>query len=249
MAGSRDRALELLATTGRRSGLTRPRSGAVAGYACRRRSGFTLVEILLVVVILAVIAAMFIPNYFEFEQSRRLPESADRLSMLVALCRAEAMNSGRRHRMRFDLDGQVLIGRQVDPVTAPHQYESPSDGWDESPYLLQDVWVEAVQPLPDGPAPILVDNDEIELTELEGEPVSLAEMDQPVDLYFEPDGSSGSIRWVMRALDGRAVGLMLDGRLGRVTQEERDSVPAEDVVRPEASRTTVEQASETEKPR
>jgi prepilin-type N-terminal cleavage/methylation domain-containing protein len=199
-----------------------------------RRPAFTLIELLLVITLLGVLAAFALPNFQATAQATRLRESAERLQTLIVMCRAEAMNETVRHRIRIRPDGTVRVLRQADPLKAPHLYIRPRVDWAMTPVLLEDIWVEGLQLLPEGPPPLFIIDDKLEFPEAVIEPVPIEEMGGPIDLDFEPDGTvNHSLRAVLR--DTRGLGLLvtLDGRLGRVTIEDWQTLPAEEARRPE----------------
>lgn len=207
---------------------------ASVAFAPRRRAvpGFTLLEVLLVIIIVSVLTAMLVPSFGDATRAEQLPESAYRLKALIAMCRAEAMNQSKRFRIAFRQDGGVRVYAQEDALLAPQSFLPVRPDWGRGPFLLEDAWIEAVQPLPNGPAPVLVEDDVIEFTTLEETPVSVTELAEPHYLYFEPDGSSESVRWVLRDAQGRAMLITLDGRLGRVQVEHHESVEAKSLQRP-----------------
>jgi prepilin-type N-terminal cleavage/methylation domain-containing protein len=69
----------------------------------RSRLGFTLIEILSVVAILALVAAVVVPNLGAI-QARRLRAEAERLASHLELARQRAVMTGVPHRVAIDLD-------------------------------------------------------------------------------------------------------------------------------------------------
>lgn len=197
-----------------------------------RPRAFTLLELLIVVSLIGVLALFVWPDYGSASRGRRLEETQRRFEAAVTMCRAQAANEGRRYRLRFLADGSVQLQRQVDPLIAPHEYEAVHDPWAQTPLLLDAVWVEAVQLLPDGPAPVMIVNDEIRMPELDQEPVAVDEFDRPPSVIFMPDGSCGSLRWVLRSKSGHGTILTLDGRLGVVKMDGTLYDPPDEVKRP-----------------
>jgi hypothetical protein len=195
--------------------------------------GFTLLELLLVITLLGALFAIVWPDFESASRSRHLEESAERMRTLVAMCRADAMNETVRYRIKIRLDGGVRVLRQADPLKAPHLYIRPRVGWAQTAFLLDDVWVEALQVLPDGPPPIRIVNERLEFPEMEIEPVAIEEVGVPVEIDFEPDGTCKSLRWVLRDTHGFGLLLTLDGRLGGVTIEDWPFVPPEQLRRPD----------------
>lgn len=181
---------------------------------------FTLLEVLLVLLLIGILAAVVWPDFSAASRSEQLFESSRRLKGLVAMCRAQAMNESRRYRIYFQPDGTVAVGRQLDPITAPEQYVAMTEPWARMNFLLDNVWIHAILPLPDGPAPILVDDKKIQFTQdLLGIPKPIASLETPALLDFEPDGSSDSALWELRDVQGRGLKMTLDGRLGRMAIE------------------------------
>ena len=199
------------------------------------RRAFTLLEVLLVISLLGFLASFLWPVFGDAANSHQLDESVQRMKSLVAMCRAQAMNESRCYRLTFRLDGSVKLTRQLDPFDAPHIYVRVRDEWAATPGLLEDVWVEAVLPLAEGPPPLLVEDDYIDFfdeDELELELIRVDELEEPFALDFLPDGSSASMRWVLRHEQGYGMQVTLDGRLGRMDFEAAERIPEEEVERP-----------------
>ncbi len=183
------------------------------------RNAFTLLEVLMVVALLGLVAAIAWPDFWRARRSEELDESARRMKTLVQMCRAEAMNESRRYRLTFRLDGTIKVTRQHDPILAPHEYFKFRRPWANVPFLLEHVWVEALLALPEGPPPIDVEDELLEFDEFDNEPIAVTDLEREFELDFEPDGISDSLRWILRDDDGRGVEMTLDGRLGRVRIE------------------------------
>lgn len=183
------------------------------------RNAFTLLEVLMVVALLAVVAAIAWPDFWQAKRSEELDESARRMKTLVQMCRAQAMNESRRYRVSFREDGSIKVTRQRDPILAPHEYFRFRDDWANLPFLLEHVWVDALLPLSEGPPPIELEDELIEFEEFDDEPTPITELEYAYELNFEPDGVSNSLRWILRDEDGHGLQLTLDGRLGRVQVE------------------------------
>jgi type II secretory pathway pseudopilin PulG len=199
-----------------------------------RLPAFTLLELLLVIALLALIAAVVIPDFSGTRQAEELNESARRLEALVVMCRAEAMNQSTAYRVEFRRDGTVRARRQLDALQAPHIYVPVDEPWSRTPPLLESVWVEAVQLLPEGPPPIYLIDDRLQLPEMEVELTPVTELEADVAIDFGPDGSCPSLRWVLRDPRGHALLLTLEGRLGRVRTEDWTAVAPGEAPRPPA---------------
>ena len=198
------------------------------------RDAFTLFEVLLVIVLLAMLAAFAWPQFSRAREAEELAESARRTKTLIQFCRARAMNESRRYRITFRPDGTLNVRRQRDPLYAPHEFHKFREPWASMPAVLERVWIEAVLPLPEGPPPIDVEDELVEFEEYEDEKLMpVADLEREIELNFEPDGTSSSIRWVLRDEDGRGLEMLLDGRLGRVTVEPVERKDVDHLERPE----------------
>ena len=184
-----------------------------------RRGAFTLLEVLLVIALLGVVAAIAWPDFSQVQRSEQLDESARRMNTLIQMCRAQAMNDTRRYCLAFWQDGSIEITRQRDPILAPHEYFRFQEPWVSIPPLLDNVWVESILPLPEGPAPMNVQDDLVEFEQFDLEPTRVSDLEEPYAIYFEPDGISPCLQWTLRDDTGRGVRLTLDGRLGRVKMD------------------------------
>jgi hypothetical protein len=190
--------------------------------------------VLIVVLLLATLTALAWPGFSQARRSEELGESARRVKTLVQMCRARAMNESRRYRVTIRTDGSLKITRQRDPILAPHEYYRFRDSWANMPFLLEHVWVAAVLPLPEGPPPILVEDELVEFEDFDDEePIAVAELEYELELDFEPDGTGSSALWVLRDEDGRGLEMTLDGRLGRIRSEPVERLDPDNVERPE----------------
>lgn len=212
----------MFSSSARRSIATKP------GNAARPRA-FTLIEVLLSLVILGVIVSVFWMSYDDVRHQEDLPESARRIRSAIAMCRAQGMSEGRRYRLRIHRDGTIDLTRQLDPMVAPHLVGRIRTDWAYEVLLLDNVWVESVQPMPEGPPPIGVVDDQLELTKYDiEEPTMVEELEGPVELWFEPDGTSSSARWTLRHGAGPTIRMLLDGRVGRITTDQPPTADNDD---------------------
>ncbi len=208
-------------------------AGTIAGgrTRVRARRAVTLIELLIVIVLIGVLAAFLWPDFGILMRSEQLDESAQRNKALIGMCRAQAMNESRRYRVTLLPDGRMLLSRQRDPLLAPEEFVQVDEGWARVEWLLEDVWVAAVLPLPDGPPPLNVEDDKIEFFEIQEFPEPL---ENPFNIEFEADGTCTSLRWVLRDESGHGRELTLDGRLGHVTVVELPPMTADEIERPAA---------------
>ncbi len=197
------------------------------------KRGFTLLEVLLVVVLIGVLAAFAWPDFATADQAEHLKEAGRRMEAVVAMCRAQAMNESCRYRVVIRPDGSLHVRRQLDVLKAPHVYVRVLEPWANPVFPFDDVWVSALQVLPEGPPPVHIIDERLQFPDTEVEPQAIEEFEDDVTIDFAPDGLGDSLRWVLRDTLGRGLLQTLDGRLGRVTAEDWPRVPLEDLERPE----------------
>lgn len=192
------------------------------------RGAFTLFEILLVIVILALLAMVTLPMFSGSYDAEHMPESSKRIRSLMAMARASAMNDALRYRVTFERDGTLSVTRQKDAITAPHEYNPVAQAWADQDFVLPSAWIESVRVLPHGPPPLNVEDELVEFKSDENEPLELASYEAEPYIDFQPDGSSLSARWILRDARGLGLQMTLDGRLGRVAIQDAETIAKDD---------------------
>lgn len=103
----------------------------------RRVSGFTLIEILVVVTVISVLAALVAPNVFQHLGTARDAAAASQMEMLGAALDAYRLDNG-----RYPTTAQGLDALRFEPTVEPRprnwrgpylRRDVPSDPWD-NPY-------------------------------------------------------------------------------------------------------------------
>ncbi|MFH0980612.1 MAG: prepilin-type N-terminal cleavage/methylation domain-containing protein [Planctomycetota bacterium] len=206
-------------------------------------SGFTLLEVLLVLGLLAVVTAAVVPNLLGQLTGERLPKSARHLRALAQLTRANAMLDGKRYRLRFprenelDSEGtdvQPIIECEEEPFQAPGVYVPVTSPWTRGETLLEGVWCVKVHLDKPTVEQLLANLDdvqaELDKKEKEQDPfyqefIEEFEEDYP-PLVFEPDGTSEWATFVVaeaprdadeRTLaDAKRIEVIYDGLTGLV---------------------------------
>lgn len=183
---------------------TRPRS------AFRRlaRAGFTLIEIMVVVIILGIIAGVMIPNLGGSIDSTRLETASGRIAELLDYCYNAAVATGRVHGVIFSPDGRQY---KVVVETPPDAENPESDQPTLEPVKLPGM-IES--PLPDG----------IKLAEAAAfEEDLLTTEEGEVRVLFFPDGTTEFANLTLSDDKGAKRVVKLNGLSGTISVE----VPSE----------------------
>ncbi len=119
----------------------------------RVRPAFTLVEVLVVIALLALLAAMAVPMFQTDRPDRQMQLACDRLASLMAMCRAQAMLNGHPVQLAWQTsedDPSVLptplVVHEADPISAPGQFRPMAASWATEPVLPASVRIRLVQP-------------------------------------------------------------------------------------------------------
>ncbi len=86
----------------------------------RRRRGFTLVELILVMAILAIAAAVVVPSLWAFTAGRQTTDASILIVSLGNYCRSQAISEGTVYRLNFDAGAKtVWVTVQKEGAFAP----------------------------------------------------------------------------------------------------------------------------------
>lgn len=219
-------------TEGPRRNLRRLPAAFVRGAKLRARMAFTMFEILIVIVIVALLVMVTVPLFSGSYDAEHLPESSKRIRSLISMARASAMNDALRYRVTFESDGTLSVARQRDAIQAPHEYIPVAQAWAAMEFILPSAWIDRVRVLPHGPPPLDVEDELVEFDADDTDPLELASYEESPFIDFQPDGSSLSARWILRDKRGLGLQMTLDGRLGRVAIQEVDPLPKDEAIPP-----------------
>jgi prepilin-type N-terminal cleavage/methylation domain-containing protein len=133
--------------------------------ARRRRSGFSLIEVLCVVAVLTTLAALIAPNVMGTKRDSRVRAGADTLRGRIADARGQAMEDGRAYRLAVSQDGKRVrvapdnsgFAAMDDELPYVYEEELPPDvvaellSGDGQPLEVDEAgWVRVATFLPDG---------------------------------------------------------------------------------------------------
>ena len=99
-----------------------------ASLNARGRGGFTLIELMVVIIVIGIVAGAIIPNMAGSIGTIRLDGAAGRVAALLDYCYNAANSSGRVHGLLFDAEGrrfQVVAEYVPDPAYWTGAYEEP----------------------------------------------------------------------------------------------------------------------------
>lgn len=98
------------------TGKKRIRASPEAPSRALRSRGFTLLETMLVVIILAVLAGAAIPNFSQTYRQLRLKKTAEDLANLMRYAQGRAVTKGIPLRLEFDSAGRMCGLTQAEPA-------------------------------------------------------------------------------------------------------------------------------------
>ncbi|HEY9646660.1 MAG TPA: GspH/FimT family pseudopilin [Chroococcidiopsis sp.] len=84
------------------------------GSEQRSQAGFTLIEVLVVVVMIGILFGIAAPSWIAFMNSRRVNNASDQISQAIRKAQAEAIRTRRSYGVRFDTVSnppRLIIGR------------------------------------------------------------------------------------------------------------------------------------------
>ncbi len=85
------------------------------------KSGFTLIELIVVVFIISIIAAIAVPRFFSNPAAKSIARETEKISTLIHLARQEAFFEGRDYALGFS--------------ETAYSFYQPSEGATEQPWL------------------------------------------------------------------------------------------------------------------
>lgn len=108
----------------RRERVTAMRHGSPIERIPSTRRGFTLVEMVLVITIMAIMLGSVIPNFKPFMESATIKDAASTLAQMIRYTRSLAVEQSACVEMAFDSEtGDIWVSIESDPINSPGIYE------------------------------------------------------------------------------------------------------------------------------
>jgi prepilin-type N-terminal cleavage/methylation domain-containing protein len=208
----------------------------------RRRSklAFTLLEILLVLAILVVIAAVATPSIARFARTQELRSSADVIRGEWARARVKAMKSGRVHVFVFEPDGRhysvdywiaeddVLEAGDDAALKKPDSFsDATRDPAETNSSSTSAMFAEE---LPDGVRFLIGQSEETARSaevaaDIEAAGTATDEVTWSAPILFYSDGTTSTAEIILANKEGRAVRVSLRGLTGVAHVSEVFNIP------------------------
>ena len=191
----------------------------------RAARGFTLIEVLLVLTLMCIIAAIVWPSLQRPFAGRRLQSAADAVRAQWCQARVAAMRSGRTFVFRYTVGGDQFRVEPQDDPSAPDSSFSAATGMSTTGEGALGTLGETLRheegTLPDG-IRFLADNTAgNDLADLSSDQQTDSQVggsgDWSAPILFYPDGTTSNARLVLADDRNYGIRLMLRGLTGTVT--------------------------------
>ncbi len=167
----------------------------------RRRRGFTLYEVILVMVVIFIVAGVVAPSFSSFLPAFKVQKAGDVIIATAGKAHTDAVLTLRRHRLYFVTappEGEnpyTYLGYEEDPLRDPGVFRKLG-AWGEPEPLADDVTFESLDGAQDDP-------------------------DTKAKYYdFNPDGTATEGRITIAHPKGDRVTIKIDPTTGKVSVEE-----------------------------
>lgn len=79
-----------------------------------KERGFSLLEVVIVMVLLGLTAALMAPSFSRFSKSIELKTTAKKVAAILRYCRSEAVSKGKVHQVSFDSNLMVVKAQSIE---------------------------------------------------------------------------------------------------------------------------------------
>ncbi|MCY7354477.1 MAG: GspH/FimT family pseudopilin [Lysobacter sp.] len=104
---------------------------------CKRTNGFTLVELMVVIAIVAVLATLALPSFEGSMRSNRVATTTNEMMASLALARSEAIRSSRSSRVCASSDGATCVGTWNDGWIVATDMDANRATWEQLVRVVQ----------------------------------------------------------------------------------------------------------------
>ncbi len=168
----------------------------------RSRRGFTLVELILVMIVIFAVAAVVGPRYTDFFPSFQLKKSTEHLLAWARKARADAATTGTRQRLMLDIDHRKYwIENEPRPIKDPGTFVPLGGSWGEETF----------------PDPVRFDSIKGAETDSANAGIRYVE--------FRPDGTSTDATVILVNEAGEQQTLRIVGTSSKITIETKEQQP------------------------
>lgn len=91
----------------------------------RKKSGFTLIELMVVIVIIIIMAGIAIPTVLDFMRSRRLKGAGNQIQAACMRARSRAIAQRERQYLIFYVQNDATSTRYDTPDSSPEDWDTP----------------------------------------------------------------------------------------------------------------------------
>lgn len=165
-------------------------------FATRHRRGFSLVELILVMLLLSLIAGLMAPSFSKMLPGAKMRAASTEFQAVINKLRADASITMRRYRLHFSAsERKYWVTIETDPLQKPGSFEAPTGALEGDFVLPDDVAFESFSGVP-----------QIE--------------DGGSAITFKADGSTDAATIVMGMEDGTRRTFTIDAATAKVTVSE-----------------------------
>ncbi len=178
-----------------------------------RKHGFTLIEILIVIIIIAVMASIIVPAYVRYLSTIRFQVACRQVQDIFGYAREQAISLGTPVTLRFDRQSETFAVETPAPTPQPDLPSAMSNG--------DAAGAAATSQVARDPRTFALDRNQAvsQYTVLPPDvPLSGSQGGNsgPNDLHFQPDGSVESMQMTMIQEDGKEAHFILHPAAGRL---------------------------------
>ena len=117
-----------------------------SGLSRRASAGFTLIEMLVVIIIMAVMAGMVIPAHARFLAKERFDQAVEQTLSMLASARQQALNTGEDVQVTPDLQNGAWVVQPDTSSTTAQDTDTTPDQTDEPVAMSDEDAAEASAP-------------------------------------------------------------------------------------------------------